>query len=423
MPKFLHAADLHLDSPMRSLDVFGEGVADRLRNASREALRRLVDSAIEHQVGFVVVAGDLFDVAHPSVEATLHLVDQLRRLCDRGIRVFIVRGNHDFHARGSGRLWPAGVHEFSSERAERIVLEDLRVVIHGRSYPTQAVADDLTPGYAPPTPGYLDVGVLHTALEGYAGEHAAYAPVSPAGLAARGYGYWALGHVHAFLSLQLGVSRIVYPGNLQGRHVRESGRKGVVVVTYEGTEIRAVDRVACDVVRWHDIPVELPDGPLSTQLGHAAGEIGCALAEDERDQVDSAVRVRLAGLGAEGSAMSPRERRDRLREALRAQCGSRVLLEEVRLAGATRLQLPGALADSVAKAERHLAAQPDAGDLARFAANLWERLGAVEGPRNDAKSARDVLAGRLGIHDAQTLRRRAIELGAARLAACLAEKV
>jgi DNA repair exonuclease SbcCD nuclease subunit len=422
MPKFLHAADLHLDSPMRSLDVFGDGAAGRLRNASREALRRMVDCALDQDVAFVVIAGDLFDVAHPSVETTLHLVDQLRRLSQRRIPVFIVRGNHDFHARGSGRLWPEGVHEFSSERAERIVLDDLRVVVHGMSYPTQAVQHDLTPGYAPPTQGHLDIGVLHTALEGYAGEHATYAPVTPAGLAAKGYGYWALGHVHAFMSLQQGPSRIVYPGNLQGRHVREKGRKGVVVVTYEGSAIRAVDHVPCDVVRWHDIHVEPPEGSLSAQLGHVAREIRGKLAEDEADQVDSAVRVRLAGLGAEGEALGPRGRRDRLREALRAECGTRVLLEEVHLAESARLDLPGALADSVAKATRDLLAQPRDGDLAKFTTVLWDRLGAIEASRNGARSVREVLAERLDVEDAASLRRRCIELGAARLAACLAEK-
>lgn len=418
MPQFLHAADLHIDSPMRSLDVHGDGFADRLRNASRAALQRMVDCALSRRVTFVVIAGDMFDVAQPSVDATLHLVDQLKRLTDAGIRVLIVRGNHDFHARGSAKLWPRGVHEFSSERAESVVLDELRVAVHGRSYPEQHVRFDLTPGYAPPTPGYLNIGVLHTSLGGYGGEHPVYAEVSADTLAAKGYAYWALGHVHEFLDLPLSGTRIVYPGNLQGRHVREQGKKGVALVTYEGTSIVQVERAVCDVVRWHDVSVELSPGSLRDQLAQAAQRVAAQLSEDFADDVESAVRVRLAGLDAEGQSSAPSALRDRLREALRAECGARVMLEELRIEQVARIELPGALVEAVENARAQLLARSTTGaELAAFAKILWQKLDAVDpGFRAD-------LAQRLAVSDAEDLRKRCLELGAQRLAVHLAEKV
>jgi DNA repair exonuclease SbcCD nuclease subunit len=278
----------------------------------------LVTQAIEETVDFMVIAGDVYDGDWKDFNTGLFFVRQMGRLRQAGIPVYLLYGNHDAESEMTrGLELPDNVHVFSSRKAETFLIEHHQVALHGRSFKLAATTDNLLPSYPEPVPGWLNIGVLHTALEGYAGEHATYAPVTPAGLAAKGYGYWALGHVHAFMNLQHGPSRIVYPGNLQGRHVREKGRKGIVVVSYEGSAIRAVDHVPCDVVRWHDIHVEPPEGSLSAQLGHVAREIRGKLAEDEADQVDSAVRIRLAGLGAEGEALGPRGRRDRLREALR----------------------------------------------------------------------------------------------------------
>jgi exonuclease SbcD len=418
MRKFLHAADLHLDSPMRSLDVHGDGVAERLRNASREALRRLIDCALSHKVAFMVIAGDMFDVAQPSVGSMLHLVDELRRLTTRGIRVFIVRGNHDYHARRSARLWPSGVHEFSADEAESCTLEDVRVVVHGRSYREARVTEDLTPGYPAPTHGYLNVGVLHTALRGHFGEHAEYAPVSPETLASKGYDYWALGHVHDFLDLDVNGTRVVYPGNLQGRHVREQGKKGAALVTFEDGAIVHVERALCDVVRWHDVRVTLAAGILQEQLAEAVRTVSVSVEEDKHDSVESAVRLRLSGLDVEGQRLPQRELRERVREALRAECGGQVLLEELRIEEVARAELPEALTLGVTRAKEHLLQAPLAtGDFGTFAKGLWQKLGALD------PALYKHLEERAGVRDAEGLRRRCIELGAQKLAVLLSEKV
>ena len=59
--KFIHAADIHLDSPLRGLSAYENAPAERLRNASRDAFQELVTRAIDEQVTFMVIAGDLYD--------------------------------------------------------------------------------------------------------------------------------------------------------------------------------------------------------------------------------------------------------------------------------------------------------------------------------------------------------------------------
>jgi len=261
MPTFLHAADLHLDSPLRGLERRPDAPAERLRSATRTALERLVTAAIERKVAFTLIAGDVYDV-QPAFETYRFLYGQLQRLSAAEIPVALVLGNHDHAgvAPRAGQL-PPGVRLLSREAAESWELVP-GVVVHGRSYPTRDVSEDLSLGYPPPVPGKLNVGLLHTALKGHEGGHDLYAPSSPAGLAAVGYDYWALGHVHSFASLVQDGRRLVFPGNLQGRHAKEPGPRGAVFVDYEGTTLSEPRHEVFDDVRWFHLELDaatLPD--------------------------------------------------------------------------------------------------------------------------------------------------------------------
>lgn len=290
MPKFLHAADLHIDSPLRSLETYEGAPKERIRGATREAFEKLIAFAIQEEVRFVILAGDVFDT-NPLLATSVYFNRALQELTTRGIPVFIARGNHD-HAGivPRGRTLVEGVHIFSHDYPETFELED--VAIHGQSYPSAAVHLDLSLGYPAPIHGKLNIGVLHTSLLGYP-EHEPYAPTSPKTLAARGYGYWALGHVHRFEHLVEGGTTIVFPGNLQGRHARETGPKGAVLVEYEGNRILSVKHQSFDVTRWHLLEVDLAEGDDETLLRSLVRSIEEASATDRMEKRLAVFRLRL----------------------------------------------------------------------------------------------------------------------------------
>lgn len=260
--RFLHASDLHIDSPLRGLDRYEGAPVARLRTATRAALERLVDMAIAGRVDFVLFAGDIYDRDWQDFHTGLFFREQMVRLGRADIRVFIVQGNHDAQGVITRQLiLPSNVTVFSSRTAQTFRIDELSVAIHGRSFPDRAVDEDLVPSYPAPVPDFFNIGMLHTSLNGRTG-HDTYAPTDLATLVAKGYEYWALGHVHA-REVVSEVPRVVFPGNLQGRHANETGAKGCELVTVEAGRIET-EFVALDVARWNQVIVPL-DGISSLE--------------------------------------------------------------------------------------------------------------------------------------------------------------
>lgn len=259
--RFLHSADIHLDSPMRGLARFEGAPAEQLRGATRRAFERLVELAIDKEVAFVVLAGDLYDGDRDDFNTAIFLQRQLRALCDAGIPAVIALGNHDAASEITKRLrLPDRVHLLPHDHPDTVVLEDAGVALHGQSYATRAVVDDLSLGYPSPVPDLLNVGVLHTSLDGRPG-HDRYAPCTLDGLVARGYAYWALGHVHRREELERDGVWAVFPGNLQGRDVGESGPKGATLVTYEDEAVTSLEHRDLAPVRWDRLALDVSGAP------------------------------------------------------------------------------------------------------------------------------------------------------------------
>lgn len=275
--KLVHAADLHLDSPLRGLERYEGAPTEAVRGASRRAFRRLVDLCLDERAALLLLAGDLFDGDWRDYSTGLFFLAELARLAEAGTRVVLVRGNHDAQSNVERALaFPAHVRELSAERAESWELDDLGVVVHGRSFPQRVVREDLVRRYPDAVPGAFNVGLLHTALDGREG-HDAYAPTSVAALAAKGYDYWALGHVHA-REVVATAPWIVFPGNLQGRHVRETGPKGASLVHVESGAVVRVEHRVLDVCRF--AVVDVPCGDATSTA-------------DVLDRATAAVRTRL----------------------------------------------------------------------------------------------------------------------------------
>ena len=292
--KFIHAADLHIDSPLKGLDGYAGAPLERLRGATRQAFLGLVAAAIERRVDLVVLAGDIFDGNWQDFRTGLFFREQLVRLTRAGVRVFIAKGNHDAESQITRQL-PAveGVHLFSSRSCETIRLDDLGVALHGRSFPQRAVNEDFASGYNPPVPGLFNIGVLHTSLTG-SPDHDPYAPTSVAALSACGYDYFALGHIHARQVVQEADPRIVFPGNLQGRHAKEVGPKGCELVTVTGGRIESTEALAFDVVRWHQIRLDVAALATIDALAASCSREFAQLVADDRERLH-AVRVTLHG--------------------------------------------------------------------------------------------------------------------------------
>ncbi len=252
---FLHCADLHLGSPLLGLSLKDEGIARRFAEASRSAFSDLITRAITERVAFVVISGDVYDGEWKDTAIGLFFARELSRLHRESIPVFIIHGNHDAKNVVTKEITlPDNVTTFPVKRAKTHKLEALRVAIHGRSFLEREETENWSGSYPEKVEGYFNIGLLHTSCDGKPG-HASYAPCSSGDLVARGYDYWALGHVHQFEVLHE-HPHIVYPGNLQGRSIRECGPKGAVFVDVQDGRVREVRRVITDQARWAEVVVD-----------------------------------------------------------------------------------------------------------------------------------------------------------------------
>lgn len=329
--RFLHAADLHLDSPLRGLSRYEGLSVEEIRGATRRALEALIDFAIAEYVDFVVIAGDIFDGKWQDMGTGLFFAKALAKLNAADIPVYLLKGNHDAESTVAQRLpLPPLVKVFSSRKAETFLLQDHAVAIHGKSFANAHISEDMTLQYPAAVDGYFNIGLLHTSMGGYA-QHETYAPTSVAALTARQYQYWALGHVHDYAVLAE-HPLIVYPGVLQGRNIRETGAKGAVLVEVEDGAVRSCKPVPFDVVRWSRVPVDCSGlearedlyGRMRTALRHAL----------ETEAGGKPLVVRVSFTGATALHAELQSTRSLLREELRtiaAEVDSNLWVEKMSL--------------------------------------------------------------------------------------------
>ena len=270
--RFVHTADVHLDSPLKSLAFRNVDLARVVETATRTAFARTIDLCIEAEAEALVIAGDLYDGATTSMKTAAFLAAELERLAAADIRCFIVRGNHDAASSITRQLdLPSAVHAFSG-RAEAVLFEardGTPVAVHGLSFRERHAPESLLPKYKPPEPGHLNIGLMHTSLDGAPG-HDPYAPTSAADLIAHRFDYWALGHIH-----QRGVhgdGRIVMPGIPQGRHINEAGQKSVTLVDLDASDAKLTEHAVAEA------DFERLNVPVSGDLAAIRGALGDRIA-------------------------------------------------------------------------------------------------------------------------------------------------
>lgn len=281
MFRFIHAADLHLDSPLRGLEKYEGAPAQRIRNAPRDALVQLVDLALRESVDFVVIAGDVYDGNWPDHTTGQFFSKQMARLSQANVPVILISGNHDAASKMTRSIrLPENVKRLNHARPETLRLEQFGVAIHGQSFGTPAVTEDLSRNYPAPIPGCFNIGLLHTSCTGAEG-HENYAPCTLEGLRSLGYDYWALGHIHQ-RSVLCESPVIAFSGNIQGRHARELGPKGCFVVNVDSQHRATLQFEALDVLRWEHIVIDAPCAEsLDQLLDHTAAHLRRAVKEAE----------------------------------------------------------------------------------------------------------------------------------------------
>lgn len=258
--RFVHTADIHLDSPLRSLALRDPEIAALIGDATRAAFSGIVDLCLEERVDALLIAGDLYDGGQTSMKTARFLARELSRLHAADIRTFLIRGNHDAASRITRELvLPPSVTLFDGRGGVReIEAGGLPVAIHGISFAQPHAPESLVPKFKAPVPGAFNIGMLHTSLAGAPG-HDVYAPASIAELEAVGFDYWALGHIH-MRSEWRGRATIVMPGMPQGRRIGESGRKTVSLVTIGDDRGVAIEERETATARFERVRVGAEDG-------------------------------------------------------------------------------------------------------------------------------------------------------------------
>ncbi|MCE0768435.1 DNA repair exonuclease [Pseudonocardia kujensis] len=274
--RLVHAADLHLDSPLLGLSRLEDSdLADTLRRATRRACENLVDLTVAERADALLLAGDVYDGDWRDYATGAFFVRQMSRLHDEGIPVFLINGNHDAESEITRSLrLPPNVHRLATDHPETVVLDHVGLAVHGQGFATRAVLENLVPAYPDRIPGLVNVGLLHTSVLGAEG-HDPYAPCTPEDLARCRYEYFALGHVHDRRVVNDGEHVAAFSGNLQGRHPREPGAKGATVVEVVPGARAELRHEVCDVARWTHVRLD-----AST----------CADADEVLEALDAALR-------------------------------------------------------------------------------------------------------------------------------------
>ena len=331
MVRFIHAADVHLDSPLRGLERYPGAPVDRIRGATRQALENLVSLSIDARVDLVLFAGDLYDGEWRDYNTGLYFSTQMSRLRAAGIRVVLLNGNHDAASEITRLLRPLeNMHILSVRAPETLRFEDIGVAIHGQGFSERAITRNLVTSYPEALDGLFNIGMLHTSLSGRDG-HEPYAPCTVDDLLARGYDYWALGHVHQYEEVRRDPW-IVFPGNSQGRHIRETGPKGCTLVEIEDGRVASLEFRSLDVLRWSRCRIDA----AGARDGEAVLDRAIpALQQRLTDDPDRIQAVRLEIVGACQAHADFSRRAEHWLQELRAQVhdatSGQVWLEKVTL--------------------------------------------------------------------------------------------
>jgi DNA repair protein SbcD/Mre11 len=328
--RFLHAADLHLDSPMKGLRESASHLDSAFAQCTNLAFEKMIQLAIDSNVEAVLLAGDLYDRKDRSLKARFVLRDGLMRLHEAKIKTFIVHGNHDpLSGADEHLLLPPSVTVFSGSWNHVKVTSQtgIEYVVQGISYLQSEVTQNLSAHYHR-VGDVPNIGILHANV-GNDAWHSNYSACTPDDLSAADLDYWALGHVHTQKTFELQNGVAAYSGNLQSRHRGEMGIKGCVLVELDETRVKRaqVKHVSCDVLRWHVIEVDIATlSNLDELISELESRSRNALAQSGLKH--GVIGVHLVGAGAVAGALKRADAKSAFEERLERQLSDVGLLLE-----------------------------------------------------------------------------------------------
>ncbi len=274
--KFIHCADLHLDSPFEGIRAIEPDIAKALRNATFEAFSNIIDLAIDEKVDFIIIAGDVYNNVNRSLRAQLQFRDEITRAADSGILSYISHGNHDpLSGWDAGLSMPNGVHRFSGNQVEMKEYKRdgiVRAHIYGISYKDKGIRKNLASLFKKQGDDIFSIGVLHCNLGGDS-KHDNYAPCTLVDLEKCGFDYWALGHIHSKKIVKEENPCIIYPGNTQGLSIKESGSRGCYIVELDTSGHLNNRYFSTDIIRWDSKEIDTTNIDTLDQLLETLDEV------------------------------------------------------------------------------------------------------------------------------------------------------
>lgn len=267
--KFLHIADVHLDSPFLGLSFLPSELFCQIKNAIQLSFEKAVNFAIDHDVDLVLLAGDTFDSIHPTPQSKIFFANQIKRLVDRQIQVVMVLGNHDYSQIDDLLLNESPYFKIigSNEQIEQVdfmTKSQYKYRVVGFSYQHNHITEDIIAKYPPKSTSIYTIGLAHAGMKQSSVDQNNYAPFTLNEVKDLNYDYFALGHIH----LRQVLSQepwIVYSGNLQGRHVNEKDAKGFyfcqVDEQSQNTQLQFID---VSPIVWQTVDLTLDEPFKST---------------------------------------------------------------------------------------------------------------------------------------------------------------
>lgn len=254
MIRFIHCADIHLGSPFTGLQQKNSTIAFHAIEATKKAFITLIETAIEYHVDFVLISGDLFDSSYQHIQEKLFLKEQFQRLAQAGIYTYLIHGNHDY-----GRFTEEWNNDWVKVFKKEVSTEILKtssgesVAISGFSYDSRWITESMALQF-PMRYAIVDyhIGMYHGQTRTSSESSAAYAPFKVSDLEKLRYDYWALGHIHRAMDLDVN-GKIAYSGTIQGRSFKEIGEKGFYVITLNKNLPMHRQFVTCNPIEWMEI--------------------------------------------------------------------------------------------------------------------------------------------------------------------------
>jgi DNA repair exonuclease SbcCD nuclease subunit len=295
--KFIHTADLHLDSPFKGIRDVAQQYSAEIMSSTFRAFDQVIEYCIELGVDFLLISGDIFDSENRSLRAEIYFAKGMERLEKARINVYLIHGNHDpLISKQNIYNWASNVHTFPTDAVTRAIypVDGERIAqIYGRSYPERAFFENSLPAFAAVHEGKnFSIALHHTNVDGNR-DYDSYAPTTLREIKSTKYDYWALGHIHRKTILNEREPMVIYPGNTQGRHINERGIKECHYVEVVDGEIAKSKWLPTAQIVWEQIELDITN---LTRLDELINMIDEAVVEQkEFYQLPLIMRILLKG--------------------------------------------------------------------------------------------------------------------------------